>query len=565
MTRRSQRIAFGSVSALAIAAVLTACSQPASHAVVDLSGSYGGKSVNAYSALTGEPVYTATSLYGAQSYPDYVPNSQLADVDAPTNQVASLGYGPGQFDTYNTVPTYQPTYESQGAYSSPVMTNAPLLSTSEFQTELSQVEPLDRYESIGSLDAAAPLAPVETFTSPIAPVETVYAAPYFDDANATSPQAIESAPLPDITSAPLPEITSAPLGDISAAPQTGFNDPMSLSVGDDYVSWDQPPATALPTPEPVYQPDTAFTSEAADLLPQEPQQTRLPAPNAVPPRALENTGRTPKASGAYPRPYELLRPGVYPDLGNGQGLVEAPIVTPLPEVAFVRNADGVAEVQPIDRASTREKSYMIRLGDTLSKIAEREGVPLAVLLSENALEKEATIYAGQSIAIPMIETADETAVLEDAPSAFDDEPIPSVDLDTIRKVLGAAEPIQPASIPVRDEKSVAKSFDWPVHGEVYKLGAGQIEIDADGISPVGATASGQVVGVERGSLGVLVVIEHENGWRSLTVGMRMAHVRVGDTVVQGTRIGTATGDHRVRFELRDAQSDLVDALDQLRG
>ena len=66
-------------------------------------------------------------------------------------------------------------------------------------------------------------------------------------------------------------------------------------------------------------------------------------------------------------------------------------------------------------------------------------------------------------------------------------------------------------------------------------------------------------------MGVLVVIEHDNGWRSLTVGLDYSAVRPDERVEQGDKIGNASREHRVRFELRDAGADVADALEQLRG
>jgi len=140
----SHRLVLGSVSALAMTAMLAACSQPASHAVVDLGGSYGaGQTAQAYSTATGQPVYQSTSLYGPQSFPDapvYQSTSQLASLDAPTNQVASLGNGNGGFDTFGigNAPA-QPPFSPQ-VFSSPSFEEAELLSTPEFQEELQTVD-----------------------------------------------------------------------------------------------------------------------------------------------------------------------------------------------------------------------------------------------------------------------------------------------------------------------------------------------------------------------------------------------------------------------------------------
>jgi murein DD-endopeptidase MepM/ murein hydrolase activator NlpD len=257
-------------------------------------------------------------------------------------------------------------------------------------------------------------------------------------------------------------------------------------------------------------------------------------------------------------------------------------------------------VQPIARATERERStYEIKRNDTLLTIAQQVGTTPEELAFENGMTPEAAIYIGQKLilpeaparisysdeGIPMIDVA-EVASSSEA-SDIGGPSVPTIDADTAAKVMGR-EPIQQASIPVRRVTSFSDpvadvrdelardtvaamgdapstKFAWPVHGEVYRLDAGQVEIDADGEADVSASAAGKVVHVERGPVGVLVVIEHDNGWRSLTVGLDYSEVRPGETVEQGTMIGKASRDHRVRFELRDAEAGVADALTQLRG
>lgn len=47
-----------------------------------------------------------------------------------------------------------------------------------------------------------------------------------------------------------------------------------------------------------------------------------------------------------------------------------------------------------------QKSYTVRRGDTLAKIASRNGVTLSALLSANGLSRRSTIYPGQELVIP---------------------------------------------------------------------------------------------------------------------------------------------------------------------
>ena len=108
------------------------------------------------------------------------------------------------------------------------------------------------------------------------------------------------------------------------------------------------------------------------------------------------------------------------------------------------------------------------------------------------------------------------------------------------------------------------SYAWPVHGEVYRTNAGGIEIVVPAGQPVSAAASGRVVHVANGSRGTLVVIEHDDGWRSLTIGLQNATVQTGQRVTTGAPLGYS-GDQRIGFELRDGQSNVAETLGLLQS
>lgn len=59
-----------------------------------------------------------------------------------------------------------------------------------------------------------------------------------------------------------------------------------------------------------------------------------------------------------------------------------------------------------------ERQYTVQRGDTLSGIARREGVPLGELLSANGLDRNATIYVGQSLLIPETGPAENNGSME---------------------------------------------------------------------------------------------------------------------------------------------------------
>lgn len=72
--------------------------------------------------------------------------------------------------------------------------------------------------------------------------------------------------------------------------------------------------------------------------------------------------------------------------------------------------------------------------------------------------------------------------------------------------------------------------DWRTHNG--------IDIEAPVGCSVSATASGTVTEVKKSSYGNTVTIEHENGFKSVYAQLGEINVRTGDTVEQGSVIGT---------------------------
>lgn len=110
--------------------------------------------------------------------------------------------------------------------------------------------------------------------------------------------------------------------------------------------------------------------------------------------------------------------------------------------------------------------------------------------------------------------------------------------------------------------------DWPVRGRLL-AGFGQpkagnihwkgLWIEADEGTPVQAVASGRVAYVGwMHRYGVLVILEHDDGWYSLYGHNQTAFVQVGEWIRRGEAVGAAgnSGGHRetgLYFELRKGQ------------
>jgi len=627
MSRKlSYRPVSGSVSAVAMIAILGACSQPATHAAVDLSGSNAGnfQTAQAYNPVTGQPVYNPSARLGPQSFPSnvqYQPNSQFAAGNVPRNQVASLGNGTGGFDTFGILDQQQSVPQFSPVQSSPVSRQQPLLSTPQFQQEAQRVN--QAFEDSARLAGQAPFAEAEALGNvapfereadslQVAPVETGSAVRNSsrepEDFAPRRRTLIDESKLEPLAPTRDRDVQSVEddYATIRGGPRTGSQEGREDTAAQPrgaYRPWlapqfgsqeeRAPRRRGIPrinrqaeAPKEQSGSDDDFAKAARDLLPERPKEARLPAPSAVPPAPRSFAGgglNVPKASTEYPRPFALLRPGVWPELENpGVGLVQAP--APTQPRQFAAFAPPIVEPigEAIASASERgAKSYTIKNGDNLLTIATALGTTPQALASANGLDLEAEIFIGQILTVP---GAAATAPATTAPAyQISDSPNPSfiggpkvqtIDVATANQAWGQ-KPIQRASTPKFrtttlgdpapkvETASTSQRFNWPLHGNVYRLG--QLEIETEGNSPVAASAAGKVVHVERGPMGVLVVIEHTNGWRSLTVGLDFSTVRPGEVVAQGAKIGHSSREHRVRFELRDADAGRADALTQLRG
>lgn len=104
--------------------------------------------------------------------------------------------------------------------------------------------------------------------------------------------------------------------------------------------------------------------------------------------------------------------------------------------------------------------------------------------------------------------------------------------------------------------NIRGNLPWPASGEVHSYGNGVL-IRAPGGSEVHAVANGRVVyaGFLRG-YGMLLILNHGNGWMSMYGNNEALLHNVGDAVTAGQAIGTAsppTGTNTgVYFELRQS-------------
>lgn len=149
--------------------------------------------------------------------------------------------------------------------------------------------------------------------------------------------------------------------------------------------------------------------------PQAAQPSAERAPIAAPTRAPERPVASSSPGALDPAFNAGLDDGSYRPSGGSSGL-SAPTRPPRSEptgttTTASRSAgdtilqpfytdESVYSADPMETLSESGRSYNVRAGDTLTRIAEREGVPLEALLRANQLDRNSTIYIDQSLTIP---------------------------------------------------------------------------------------------------------------------------------------------------------------------
>ncbi len=175
--------------------------------------------------------------------------------------------------------------------------------------------------------------------------------------------------------------------------------------------------------------------------------------------------------------------------------------------------------------------HVVARGETLWRIARTYGVPLDELARVNGIDDPARIEVGQWLFVPGARN-----VL--------DVPLPS-------------EPERPGGTP-------GGSWLWPVDGPVTSRFGDRrsnhrhtgIDIDASPGDPVRATRAGRVLFAGRRSgYGRLVILDHGRGLSSWYAHLDEIHVRAGERIRAGARLGRAgrSGNARgvhVHFEIR---------------
>ena len=206
----------------------------------------------------------------------------------------------------------------------------------------------------------------------------------------------------------------------------------------------------------------------------------------------------------------------------------------------------------------------IKLGDSLSKVAQRYNLTIAELLRLNPGLEAARLVVGTQVRLAQSSPGRSRMILGLKPTASG----------------GLSWPDQPGfqfDTPTTNPYSTGSSWIWPTKG-IFSSGYGWrwgrmhkgIDIANNVGTPVLAARAGQVLsaGWNDGGYGYLVEIRHDDGSMSRYAHNSQILVRAGDLVSQGSVIslmgstGRSTGPH-LHFEILPAGRGAVNPLDML--
>jgi len=211
-------------------------------------------------------------------------------------------------------------------------------------------------------------------------------------------------------------------------------------------------------------------------------------------------------------------------------------------IRYVNNledADSITIGQVLDIPPISGIIHKVKSGDTLEKISKLYDVPSQAIADFNYLTDLTNLSTGSELVIP-------DAKIPQTPAPVAQVPNLSFSQGTFEGSYRKGWVIWPTTTRI-----VTQGFSWYHNG---------IDIAAPWFSampPIWAAASGRVVraGWDPTGYGIMVDIDHGNGWSTLYGHMSKLTVSYGDYVKQGQQIGVlgntgrSTGPH-LHFEVR---------------
>lgn len=241
---------------------------------------------------------------------------------------------------------------------------------------------------------------------------------------------------------------------------------------------------------------------------------------------------------------------------------------------------GPAPVTRLEDVPAPPGYYRIQPGDTLSGIAERQGIEYANLIRWNAIEQPDRILSGGLLAITpetAVAPAESLPPVTDRTPALAAEPTEPVDPAAPRPTeppavneppATAARPEPPPKSPPPKPSTVASApravgglnWQWPLNGKVVRTYASG-DITRQGVR-IAATPGAAVKAAEAGTVvysgnlkgyGNLVIVKHNDHYVSAYGYNRRLLVSEGQKVARGDKIaevGGPSADGVLHFEIR---------------
>ena len=206
------------------------------------------------------------------------------------------------------------------------------------------------------------------------------------------------------------------------------------------------------------------------------------------------------------------------------------------------------------------RTYVIKPGDTLNKIARANGVDEPTLLRLNKLVNPNRLIVGQTLKLS--EGSEPAAALTRPAGTNKPESRP---LDASQ----STSPVSETSTPAADAGLI--SWGWPANGKViqgFTQTTKGIDIAGNAGDAIEAAANGKVMYSGNGvrGLGNLIIVNHDNGFITAYAHNRTLLVKAGQDVKKGAKIAemgqTDAASVRLHFEVR-RQGTPVDPLQYL--
>lgn len=300
-----------------------------------------------------------------------------------------------------------------------------------------------------------------------------------------------------------------------------------------------------------------------------------PPSHATPPAYTPPVYESPPPMTA---PVERIEGGALPppsSSGSGAASMPPPYAPPASPPSYVTPSAPMTV--------TAGAAYIIQPGDTISGVGRRFQTPVQNLIDLNGLGPRGAITVGQSIILPdsAMDTGRDPYATGPAPVGVmvpENGVVPPPPPPPSGNASAVPPPRQPAATGSTGVAPAGVTFQWPVRGEIVRrfgpVGLGErnngINIGAPAGEAVVAAADGVVgyIGDDLPDQGLMVLITHRDGWRTVYGHLGSATVAHNQNVRAGQQIGTVgltAGDGRpsIHFETRRTQNDEPVAIDPL--